>query len=77
MILFGSSQTNNQFSSNGQCYKNIEIVTSLGAITWDLAQYVTSISSTDIIHSDWLSTLVIATDILKNETDRYVYLIET
>ncbi|VVC41107.1 Ku70/Ku80, N-terminal alpha/beta,SPOC-like, C-terminal domain,Ku70/Ku80 C-terminal arm,von Willebrand [Cinara cedri] len=73
LILFGSSQTNNPFSSNGNCYKNIEIVTSLGAITWDLLQHITNLSSTDITPSDWLSTLVIATDMLKKESDDKIF----
>lgn len=69
LILFGSSQTNNPCLSQGSCFKNIEIVTSLGHVTWDLLQHITNISSTDVTFSDWLSTLVIAIDMLKNENE--------
>lgn len=75
LILFGSSQTNNPFSIQGNCFKNIEIVTSLGQVTWDLLKHVTNISSTDITSSDWLSTLVIALDMLKNENEYVCYII--
>lgn len=75
LILFGSSQTNNPFSSQGSCFKNIEIVTSLGQVTWDLLRHITNISSTDITSSDWLSTLVVATDMLKNENEYVCYTI--
>jgi hypothetical protein len=74
LILFGSSTTNNSFSSHGSFFQNIEIVCNLGVITWDLLQFINNISSTDVKHSDWLSTLVVATDILKNE-NKYVYYI--
>lgn len=71
LILFGSSQTNNHLASQG-CYNNIEIVTSLGVATWDLIKHINSLSPSDITHSDWLNTLVLAADMLKKETE-YVY----
>lgn len=72
LILFGSSQTNNHLASQGYYYNNIEIVTSLGVVTWDLIKHVNSLSPSDITHSDWLNTLVVAADMLKRETE-YVY----
>jgi len=72
LILFGSSHTNNHFSSQGYYYNNIEIITGLGVATWDLIKHVDSLSSADITCSDWLSTLVIAVDMFKKETE-YVY----
>lgn len=45
-------------------------------ITWDLLQHITNLSPTNKTPSDWLSTLVIATDMLKNENE-YVYYITT
>lgn len=72
--MFGSSQTNNSFSSQGHFFKNIEIVTNLGVVTWDLLQHITNISSTDKTPSDWISTVVIALDLLKTANE-YVYYI--
>jgi len=69
--LFGSSHTNNHLSHKG-CYDNIEIVTSLGIVTWDLVKHINSLSSADITPSNWLNTLVLAADILKKETE-YVH----
>lgn len=71
LILFGSSHTNNHLSYKG-CYDNIEIVASLGLVTWDLVKHINSLSSADITPSNWLNTLVLAADILKKETE-YVY----
>jgi hypothetical protein len=67
--LFGSSRTNNHLSSSGCCYHNIEIVTSLGVVTWDLIKHINSLSSADITPSDWLNTLVLAADMLKKENE--------
>lgn len=75
LILFGSSHTNNPLSSQGSHFKNIEIVTNLGVVTWDLLQHITNLSATDKTPSDWLSTLVIATDMLKNENEYVCYTI--
>lgn len=66
LILFGSSQTNNPLSTQGSLYDNIEIVSSLGVTTWNLLKYITNVSSTDVKRSDWLSTLVIAINMIKN-----------
>lgn len=74
LILFGSSQTNNHLASQGCYYNNIEIVTSLGVVTWDLIKHINSLSPSDITRSDWLNTLVLAADMLKKET-QYVYCI--
>lgn len=73
IILFGSSKTNNPFSSQGSLFNNIEIVSSLGLVSWDVLKYIMNTSSTDIKCSDWLSTLVIAVDMLKNENEYVCY----
>lgn len=75
LILFGSSQTNNHLASQGKMFNNIEIVCSLGLVTWDLLQYTTNISSTNMTPSDWISALVIALDMLKNENECVYYTI--
>jgi len=72
--LFGSNQTKNHLASQGCYYNNIEIVTGLGLVTWDLIKHINSISPSDITRSDWLNTLVLAADMLKKET-QYVYCI--
>jgi len=74
VILFGSTQTKNHIASQGCSYNNIEIVTSLGVVTWDLIKHINSLSPSDITCSDWLNTLVLATDMLKKES-QYVYCI--
>ncbi|XP_025192317.1 X-ray repair cross-complementing protein 5-like isoform X2 [Melanaphis sacchari] len=71
LILFGSSRTNNHLSSQG-CY-NIEIVTNLGIVTWDLVKHIDSLSSEDITPSDWLNALVLAADMLKKETEEKIF----
>uniref|UniRef100_A0A2S2PJQ8 X-ray repair cross-complementing protein 5 n=1 Tax=Schizaphis graminum TaxID=13262 RepID=A0A2S2PJQ8_SCHGA len=73
LILFGSSRTKNHLSSSGCCYHNIEIVTSLGVVTWDLIKHINSLSSADITPSDWLNTLVLAADMLKKENEEKIF----
>jgi len=71
--LFGSSHTINHLStSQGGCYGSIETVAGLGKATWDLFNRVNSLSPTNITPADWISTFVLAADLLKNETE-YVY----
>jgi len=70
--LFGSSHTINHLSSQGSCYGGIETVAGLGIPTWDLFNRVNSLSPTNKTPSDWISTFVLASDFLKNETE-YVY----
>lgn len=72
LILFGSSRTINHLSSQGCCYNNIEIVTGLGPATWDLYKSVHRLSPSNLALSDWISTFVLAADMLKNQT-KYVY----
>ncbi|XP_050440510.1 X-ray repair cross-complementing protein 5-like [Adelges cooleyi] len=73
LILFGSSQTNNALASKGPGYQNIEVVVNLGLASWNLAKYITTIAPTNETPSDWLSTLILATDLLKNETDGKIF----
>ncbi|CAI6375950.1 unnamed protein product [Macrosiphum euphorbiae] len=73
VILFGSTQTKNHIASQGCSYNNIEIVTSLGVVTWDLIKHINSLSPSDITRSDWLNTLVLATDMLKKETQDKIF----
>lgn len=67
LILFGSSHTNNPLSSKECFYNNIDIVTSFGVATWDLVKHINNLSSADVTPSDWISTLVVATDMLNQE----------
>lgn len=76
LILFGSSHTINHLSSQGCCYGNIETIAGLGAPTWDLFNRVNSVSPTNITHSDWISTFVLAADMLKNETEYVITLLQ-
>ncbi|XP_050545946.1 X-ray repair cross-complementing protein 5-like [Daktulosphaira vitifoliae] len=73
LILFGSSNTNNPLALEGPGYQNIEVVTNLGLATWDLAKFVTNITPTNITPSDWLSALILATHLLKNESENKIY----
>ncbi|XP_060859958.1 uncharacterized protein LOC132937144 isoform X2 [Metopolophium dirhodum] len=74
LILFGSSHTINHLSTTqGGCYGSIETVAGLGIPTWDLFNRVNSLSPTNITPSDWISTFVLAADLLKNETENKVY----
>lgn len=72
LILFGSSHTINHLSSEGCCYGNIEIVAGLDLPTWDLFNCVNGLSPTNVTHSDWISTFVLAADLLKDKI-KYVY----
>ncbi|KAL4083354.1 hypothetical protein QTP88_028681 [Uroleucon formosanum] len=67
LILFGSSHTINHLSSEGCCYGNIEIVAGLDLPTWDLFNCVNGLSPTNVTHSDWISTFVLAADLLKDK----------
>eukprot|EP00102_Acyrthosiphon_pisum_P010873 XP_008179364.1 PREDICTED: uncharacterized protein LOC100569899 [Acyrthosiphon pisum] len=73
LILFGSSHTINHLSSEGSCYDSIETVAGFGKATWDLFNRVNSLSPTNITHSDWISTFVLAADFLRNETENKVF----
>ncbi|CAI6373155.1 unnamed protein product [Macrosiphum euphorbiae] len=73
IILFGSSHTINHLSSEGSCYGGIETFAGLGIPTWDLFNRVNSLSPTNVTPSDWISTFVLASDFLKNETENKVF----
>ncbi|XP_022177916.1 X-ray repair cross-complementing protein 5-like isoform X2 [Myzus persicae] len=73
LILFGSSRTINHLSSQGCCYNNIEIVTGLGPATWDLYKSVHRLSPSNLALSDWISTFVLAADMLKNQTKNEIF----
>jgi len=70
--LFGSSHTINHLSPQEHCYLNIEIVSDLDIASLDLVKRVNNLSPTNMTHSDWISTFVLAADLIKKE-NKYVY----
>jgi hypothetical protein len=62
LILLGSDETNNSLN-----YKNISVTHSLALPSWEMVQFVEDLKES-MVNADWLDAIVVAMDVLKEET---------
>jgi hypothetical protein len=63
LILLGSNETENSLN-----YKNIKVTHSLALPCWEMVQFVEDLTGT-MVNADWLDAIVVAMNILKEETE--------
>ncbi|KAK3876763.1 hypothetical protein Pcinc_018476 [Petrolisthes cinctipes] len=63
VVLFGTSQTNNDLASGDQ-YQNISVLQRPKVVDWNLINEVEELSVTGNCSGDWLDALVVALDLL-------------
>jgi hypothetical protein len=63
LILLGSNETQNSLN-----YKNIKVTHSLALPSWEMVQFIEDLTGT-MVNADWLDAIVVAMNILKEETE--------
>jgi hypothetical protein len=67
LILLGSDETKNSLN-----YENISVTHLLALPSWEMVQFVEDLKET-MVNADWVDAIVVAMDVLKEETEYVEY----